>query len=311
MKFKHIPVLLTEVIEQLNCQQGGTYVDCTIGGAGHAIEIAKKIGPDGRLIGIDQDQVAIKAAREKLAGVECEVQLVRDNYKNIDKILNELGIEQVNGFLFDLGFSSHQVDTTKRGFSYQREAPLDMRMDQRQSTTAADLLNNLSKSELTRIISEYGEENWASRIAEFIVEHRRDKPFELTTELVDIIKAAIPASARRSGPHPAKRTFQALRIAVNNELEVISETIEKVVPILKSGGIIAVITFHSLEDRIVKHEFKDLAKECVCPPDFPICACDKEAQVKIITRNPITAQEEEITENPRARSAKLRVAEKL
>jgi 16S rRNA (cytosine1402-N4)-methyltransferase len=311
MKFKHIPVLLSEVIKGLNCKKEGTYVDCTLGGAGHAIEIAHKIGSKGKLIGIDQDVAAIEAAQEILSDVKCEVQLFRDNYKNVDKVLNKLGIEEVDGFLFDLGFSSYQIDTPERGFSYQYEAPLDMRMDQRQSTTAADLLNNLSKSELTRIISKYGEEKWASRIAEFIVKRRKDKALKLTTELVEIIKAAIPASARRSGPHPAKRTFQALRIVVNNELDIISEAIDKIMPFLKKGGRIAIITFHSLEDRIVKHKFKDLEKKCVCPPDFPICNCDEESQVQIITRKPIVAQQEEIKNNRRARSAKLRIVEKI
>lgn len=310
MDFEHRPVLLTEVLDQLDCQEGETYVDCTLGGAGHALEIAKRLGPSGKLIGIDQDEAAIKAAQERLSQVECEVQLIRDNYKNIRNILDKLGIEKVAGFLFDLGISSHQVDTAKRGFSYRKEAPLDMRMDQRQSTTAADLLNNLSKSKLTQIIKEYGEEKWASRIAEFVVERRQDKLFKLTTELVDTIKAAIPASARRGGPHPAKRTFQALRIAVNNELDIISTTIEKIIPILKLGGRIAIITFHSLEDRIVKHKFKDLARGCTCPPDFPVCACEEEEQVQVITKKPIVASETEVTKNHRARSAKLRVVEK-
>jgi len=311
MNFEHIPVLFKETIEYLNCQPGGTYVDGTLGGAGHSFEIAKKIGSTGTLIGIDQDLAAINAAKEKLANVECEVKIVRENYKNIDQVLERLNIKEVDGFLFDLGFSSYQIDTPERGFSYKYDAPLDMRMDQRKSKTAADLLNSLSQSKLTEIIKEYGEERWASRIAEFIVKYRKDKPFEKTTELVSVIKAAIPASARRKGPHPARRTFQALRIAVNNELEIIPKTIERILPPLKAGGRIAIITFHSLEDRIVKHKFKDLANGCVCPPDFPVCACDEETQVKIITRQPIVAKDEELENNSRARSAKLRVVEKL
>lgn len=311
MNFEHIPVLLTETIELLDCSQEGIYVDCTVGGGGHAVEIANKLTAEGTLIGIDQDLAAIEAAGESLSDVECEVKLVRDNYKNIDRVLSKFDIGAVDGLLFDLGFSSHQIDTAQRGFSYKHEAQLDMRMDQRASTTAADLLNNLSQSELTEIIAEYGEENWASRIADFIVERRQDRPFELTTELVETIKAAIPASARRGGPHPAKRTFQALRIAVNDELEILSNTLDNIVPLLKPGGRVAVIAFHSLEDRIVKHKFKELAQDCICPPDFPVCACDEESEIKIITKKPITAQQEEVNNNPRARSAKLRVAEKL
>ncbi|MBM7624372.1 16S rRNA (cytosine(1402)-N(4))-methyltransferase RsmH [Sporohalobacter salinus] len=311
MDFDHIPVLLTETIELLNCKKDGIYVDCTVGGGGHAVEIASNLTANGTLIGIDQDLAAIKAAKESLSEVECEVKLVRDNYKNVDKVLNKFRIDSVDGLLFDLGFSSHQIDTAQRGFSYRYEAPLDMRMDQRASTTAADLVNNLSQSKLTDIIAEYGEEKWASRIAEFIVNRRQEQPFELTTELVETIKAAIPAGARRNGPHPAKRTFQALRIAVNDELEILSKTLDKIVPLLRSEGRIAVITFHSLEDRIVKHKFKELAQDCICPPDFPICACDEESKIEIINKQPITAQQEEIDNNPRARSAKLRVAEKL
>lgn len=311
MDFEHIPVLVTETIELLDCKEDGIYVDCTVGGGGHAVEIADKLTADGTLIGIDQDLAAIEAAKESLSGAECKVKLVRDNYKNIDRVLNRFGIDSVDGLLFDLGFSSHQIDTAQRGFSYQYEAPLDMRMDQRASRTAADLVNNLSQSELTDIIAEYGEEKWASRIAEFIVRRRQDKPFKLTTELVETIKAAIPASARRSGPHPAKRTFQALRIAVNNELEVLTKTLDKIVPLLKSDGRVAFIAFHSLEDRIVKHKFKELAQDCICPPDFPVCACDEEAELEIITKKPITAQQKEVDRNPRARSAKLRAAEKL
>ncbi|MGM0471332.1 MAG: 16S rRNA (cytosine(1402)-N(4))-methyltransferase RsmH [Bacillota bacterium] len=311
MNFEHLPVLLEESIELLNCKKDGVYVDCTVGGAGHSLALARQLSSAGTLIGIDQDVAAIKAARDRLSNVDCSVELVEDNYQNIDIILEDLDIKSVDGFLFDLGFSSHQIDTPERGFSYHYEAPLDMRMDQSATTTAADLLNNLSQAELSEIIAEYGEERWASRIAEFIVKDRQEQKFTLTTELVATIKAAIPASARRDGPHPARRTFQALRIAVNNELDILKETIYKVIPWLKEGGRAAFITFHSLEDRIVKHKFRELANDCTCPPDFPICACDEESEVKIITKSPITAQQEELDQNPRARSAKLRVAEKL
>lgn len=308
MEFEHIPVLLPEVIEYLNCSPSGSYVDCTLGGAGHAQKIAQKIGVQGRLIGIDQDQAAIEAAQDKLAEVEAELELVRANFQDLEAVLDNLGIEQVDGILFDLGVSSYQLDNPERGFSYQQEAPLDMRMDQRQDTTAAKLVNNLSRRELAKIIEQYGEEKWADRIAQFIVDKRERDPITTTTRLVEVIKAAIPASARRSSPHPAKRTFQALRIAVNGELDVIEEALQAAVNKLKPGGRLAVITFHSLEDRIVKHTFKELATDCICPPKLPVCGCDEEAEIEIITT--VSPTEEEIKRNSRARSARLRVAEK-
>ncbi|MBM7557942.1 16S rRNA (cytosine(1402)-N(4))-methyltransferase RsmH [Halanaerobacter jeridensis] len=310
MDFEHEAVLLTEVIDNLKIKEQGIYVDCTIGGAGHSKEIAQHLNSEGQIIGIDQDQAAIEAAAENLSATAPKIDLIRDNYSNLDTILRELDIAEVDGFLFDLGVSSHQLDEPERGFSYRYDAPLDMRMDQRQEQTAADIVNNYSKKQLTEIISEYGEENWAQRIASFIVEQRKEETIETTLELVELIKNAIPASARRSGGHPAKRTFQALRIAVNNELEIIETAIKDAVNKLKVGGRICIISFHSLEDRIVKHTFKDLAQDCICPPKMPVCGCDEEAEIKIITKSSITASEEELEENYRARSAKLRVAEK-
>ncbi|WP_018247707.1 16S rRNA (cytosine(1402)-N(4))-methyltransferase RsmH [Orenia marismortui] len=311
MDFNHISVLLKESIEHLNCKEGGIYVDCTLGGAGHSSEIAKLIGSKGKLIGIDQDKAAIKAAQKKLEAFDAQIELVQDNYQNLKLILDELGIDKVDGVLFDLGVSSYQLDTPERGFSYKYDAPLDMRMNQKKGRTAADLVNNLSHQELNDIIEEYGEERWASRIAEFIVDYRNKEEIETTTQLVDIIKAAIPVGARREGPHPARRTFQALRIAVNNELDIIESTIKDAVDRLNPKGRVCVITFHSLEDRIVKHTFKDLARKCICPPKFPVCTCDVQQKVKIITRSPILPSEEEIDLNSRSRSAKLRVAEKI
>ncbi|MCK8827133.1 16S rRNA (cytosine(1402)-N(4))-methyltransferase RsmH [Natroniella acetigena] len=310
MDFNHVSVLLDESINYLNCKSDGIYVDCTLGGAGHFEEIIKNIKPTGRLIGIDQDQAAIEAAEEKLAKYDIEFELVRDNYQNLNSVLDKLNIEKVDGFLFDLGISSYQLDTPERGFSYKYDAPLDMRMDQRQNTTAADLVNNLSADRLTEIIRKYGEEKWASRIAEFIVDFRESQLITRTDQLVEVIKAAIPAGARRTGPHPARRTFQALRIAVNNELDIIETALNDAVSRLKPKGRICVITFHSLEDRIVKHTFKDLSTKCTCPPNFPVCACDTEQKVKVITKNPITPSEKEVKDNFRARSAKLRVAER-
>ena len=310
MEFEHKPVLLTEVIENLQIKANGTYVDCTIGGAGHALEIAHNLSAEGQLIGIDQDQAAIEEAGKNLSGTAPDIKLVRDNYSNLAVVLRELNISAVDGFLFDLGVSSYQLDKPERGFSYRYDAPLDMRMDQRQEQTAADIVNNYKQEQLTEIINKYGEENWAARIASFIVEQRKEEPIKTTSELVEVIKAAIPASARRTGGHPAKRTFQALRIAVNNELEIIETAIKDAVDSLKPQGRICIISFHSLEDRIVKHTFKDLAQDCICPPKMPVCGCDEEAKIKIITKSAITASEVELEENYRARSAKLRVAEK-
>jgi len=310
MEFEHLTVLLKETIDYLNCKEGGIYVDCTLGGAGHSEEIVKRIGSNGRLIGIDQDSAAITAAQERLSKYQTQIDLVKDNYRNLAYVLDDLAIDKVDGFVFDLGVSSYQLDTPERGFSYNYDALLDMRMNPDRGRTAADLLNNLSQDALAEIITEYGEERWASRIAEFIVEYRKEDKIETTFQLVDIIKAAIPVGARREGPHPARRTFQALRIAVNNELGIIEDAIKDAVSRLNKKGRISIITFHSLEDRIVKHTYKELAKKCTCPPKFPVCTCDTRQEVKIITRSPIEPSPEEISQNPRSRSAKLRVAEK-
>ncbi|AZR73044.1 16S rRNA (cytosine(1402)-N(4))-methyltransferase [Anoxybacter fermentans] len=311
MKQIHLPVLLEETIEYLQIKEDGIYVDCTVGGAGHSLKIVQSLGPKGHLIGIDQDENAIKRAKERLAPYSDRVTLVKDNFKNLKKVLYYRGFEEVDGILFDLGFSSFQVDDEERGFSYQKDAVLDMRMDRSQKLTARHIVNRWSEEELARIIKEYGEERWASRIAQFIVKERKRQPITTTEELVKIIKAAIPASARRSGPHPAKRTFQALRIAVNNELDVLKKALEGAIEVLKPGGRICVISFHSLEDRIVKHFFRDMARDCICPKDIPVCICNVKPVLKIITRKPITPKKEELKTNPRARSANLRVAEKL
>jgi len=311
MEFYHEPIMLEKVINFLNPQPGGIYVDCTLGGAGHSREIVKRILPDGLLIGIDQDLDAIKASEKKLEEYKGNVKLIHDNFKNIKSIIGNLGISLVNGVLMDLGVSSHQLDEVERGFSYNKEAPLDMRMDKTRKVTAEDLVNNLSEDELKEIIKEYGEERWAGRIAKFIVKERERKRIKTTLELVEIIKRAIPAPARREGPHPAKRTFQALRIAVNNELEILESALYDAFDCLMGGGRIVIITFHSLEDRIVKNVFRKLENPCICPPDFPICTCNQKPKLKILTKKPLIPDEEEIVRNPRARSAKLRVAEKL
>lgn len=310
MKFQHTPVLLKETIEGLNIKEDGIYVDGTIGGAGHSIEIVKRL-TSGRLIGIDQDLNAIKKAEEVLKDHMGKVTLVHDNYANIEGILSELNIDKVDGILLDIGVSSHQLDSRERGFSYQKDAPLDMRMDKTKDFTAKDVVNKYSQEELERIIWEYGEERWAKRIAEFIVRERKKKPIETTLQLVDIIKKAIPQKARMEGGHPAKRTFQAIRIEVNRELDVLRESIPIMCRLLNSKGRICIITFHSLEDRIVKDSFKELSKECVCPPEFPICVCDKKKEINIITKKPIVPTKKEIDQNPRSKSSKLRIAERV
>ncbi|MDO4535351.1 MAG: 16S rRNA (cytosine(1402)-N(4))-methyltransferase RsmH [Clostridium perfringens] len=310
MEFKHISVLLNECIEALNIKEDGIYVDGTLGGAGHSSEIIKNLSEKGRLIGIDQDTDALKAAKEKLKEYN-NVTFVHSNFHNIYDILKGLDIEGVDGILMDLGVSSYQLDNGERGFSYMQDAPLDMRMNRENSLSAFEVINSYSEEELFRVIKEYGEEKFAKRIANFIVNRRKEKNIESTLELVDIIKAAIPAKARREGPHPAKRTFQAIRIEVNRELDIIEKTIRDGVEKLNVGGRMAIITFHSLEDRIVKTVYKDLANPCTCPSSFPICICNKKPSVKLITRKPIEASEEELEYNPRSRSAKLRVIEKI
>ncbi|SHF42111.1 16S rRNA (cytosine(1402)-N(4))-methyltransferase RsmH [Desulforamulus putei] len=311
MEFKHVSVLLKESIEGLKINPRGIYVDCTLGGAGHSIEILRHLGPEGQLIGIDQDPAAIANAAEKLQGFAGQFRVVQRNFSQLKHVLDELAIPAIDGALFDLGVSSYQLDTPERGFSYMHDAELDMRMAPDQPFSARDLVNQLSEEELTDIIRRYGEERWAKRIASFIVAERKRQPITTTGKLVEVIKAAIPANARREGPHPAKRTFQALRIAVNHELDILSQAVQDAVEVLKPGGRICVITFHSLEDRIIKDTFKELANPCTCPPSFPVCACGRQPQIKIITGKPIEPSREEVKNNPRARSAKLRIAEKL
>jgi len=309
MSFNHVSVLLKECIEGLNIKPNGIYVDGTLGGGGHSFKILQLL-ENGKLIGIDQDTDALKAATEKLKIFEGKFIPVHRNFSDIENVLDELGIAKIDGLILDLGVSSFQLDEAERGFSYMNDGKLDMRMNQSDTFTAFDIVNTYSERKLTEIINAYGEENWANRIAKFIIEARMDKPIETTFELVEVIKKAIPAAARKDGPHPAKRTFQAIRIEVNNELKIIDQTIEATVKRLNKGGRIAIITFHSLEDRIVKTAYKNLAQGCTCPPEFPICICGGKPKVKIISRKPILPSDEEIEMNPRARSAKLRVAEK-
>jgi len=310
MEFKHVSVLLNECIEALDIKENGIYVDCTLGGAGHSSHIVKHLSADGMLIGIDQDKDAIVAAKERLEDFK-NVKYVHNNFYNIDSILNELDVEKVDGILMDLGVSSYQLDEAARGFSYMKDASLDMRMNRDNDFSAYEIINNYSEEEIAKIIKDYGEERFAKRIANFIVNRRAENPIKTTLELVDIIKAAIPAKMRRDGPHPAKRTFQAIRIEVNSELKILNQTIEDGVSRLNKGGRMAIITFHSLEDRIVKHKFRELENSCICPKGFPICACGKAPIVKVISKKGIAPTENEIEENPRSRSAKLRVIEKL
>ena len=309
MNFHHVSVLLEECIENLNIKPDGIYVDGTMGGGGHSLEIAKRI-ETGRLICIDQDPNAHEAASKRLEEHKHKITFVRDNFGNIKNILNELGIEKIDGMLLDIGVSSHQLDEAERGFSYQQDAPLDMRMNPDKPFSAYNVVNEYDEDELDRVIFAYGEERWARRIAQFIVKERENGPIETTGELVDIIKKAVPKGARKDGPHPAKRTFQAIRIEVNGELDVLQQAIDDVSERLNEGGRLCIITFHSLEDRIVKTGMAGFAKGCDCPSDFPVCVCGKTPDIKLISRKPILPTEQEITENPRARSAKLRVAEK-
>ncbi|MCY6354031.1 16S rRNA (cytosine(1402)-N(4))-methyltransferase RsmH [Clostridium sp. ZS2-4] len=309
MEFKHISVLLNEVIESLNIKEDGIYVDCTLGGAGHSSEILKRLSNKGRLIGIDQDTNALQAAKEKLKDYE-NVTYVHDNFYNIDSILKELKIDKVDGILMDLGVSSYQLDTAERGFSYMKDAPLDMRMNREKGFSAYNVINEYSVSELFRIMRDYGEEKFAKRIADFIVRAREIKPIETTLELVDIIRAAIPARFQKGG-HPAKRTFQAIRIEVNSELTILDKAVGDSINNLNKNGRLSIITFHSLEDRIIKNKFKDLENPCTCPKEFPICICGKTPIVKVITKKPIEPTDEEKEINSRSKSAKLRVAEKI
>lgn len=310
MEFNHISVLLNECLEGLNIKENGIYVDGTLGGAGHSSEILKRLSNEGRLIGIDQDTDALKAAKERLKNYS-NVIFVHSNFSSIENVLNNLNIDGVDGILMDLGVSSYQLDEGERGFSYMKDAPLDMRMNRDKDFSAYNVINEYSEEDLYRIIRDYGEEKFARRIASFIVENRQEKNIETTLELVEIIKSAIPAKARREGPHPAKRTFQAIRIEVNSELSILNKTIEDGVGKLNKGGRMAIITFHSLEDRIVKNKFRDLAVSCRCPKEFPVCVCGEKAKVKVISRKAIEPTKEEVDINPRSRSAKLRVIEKL
>lgn len=308
--FEHIPVLFNEVMDSLNIRQGCTYIDGTTGGGGHSSGICERLDGDGTLIAVDRDQVALDVSSARLAEYTCNKKFIHTNYSDIDALVEAAG-GPVDGILLDLGVSSYQLDTAGRGFSYMHDAPMDMRMNEDDNFTAYDVVNSYSESDLYRIIRDYGEERWASRIASFIVKERKEAPIETTGQLVDIIKAAIPAAARRDGPHPAKRTFQAIRIEVNGELEHLKEAVDRMPDLLAPGGRLAIITFHSLEDRIVKESFANRLNPCTCPKEFPVCVCGKVADVKKITRKPLVASKEELEFNPRSRSAKLRVIEKL
>ena len=311
MEFTHYSVLLEECLEGLDIKPNGLYLDGTLGRAGHSRRIAQLLTDGGRLICVDRDQAALDAAQDRLAQWMDRVTLVHGNFADIDTILDKLGLDKIDGMLFDLGVSSPQLDDSSRGFSYMADAPLDMRMDRSEGLTAADVVNTWSQDELRRILSQYGEERYAGLIAAAIVRRRADKPIETTLELVDIIKGAMPGKALKEKQHPAKRSFQAIRIAVNDELTAVDKMIRSAVPRLNRGGRLAVITFHSLEDRIVKTGMAEFAKGCTCPPDFPVCVCGKTPDIRLVTRKPILPSERELEENPRSRSAKLRVAEKL
>ena len=310
MDFHHVSVLLEESVSALVTDPAGIYVDCTLGGSGHAAQIVSQLNSLGRFIGIDQDPAAIETGKARLANASCQVDIVQDNFQNIDSILDGLNISKVNGILFDLGVSSHQLDIAERGFSYMQDAPLDMRMNPTINFSAYDVVNDYSEEQLTHIIMEYGEDRWAKRIAKFIVAQRMNEPIGTTGQLVSVIKKAIPAAARRDGPHPAKRTFQAIRIEVNNELGILKEAFITAMERLAVGGRICIITFHSLEDRIAKQTLQYMAKGCICPLSMPICVCNHKPQVKVLGK-PRLPSPVELEENPRARSAKLRVAEKI
>ena len=311
MTFKHKSVLLEETIESLCIRPDGIYVDGTLGGGGHAGEVLRRLGDGGRLIGMDQDADAIEAAGEHLREFGDKVTIVRSNYENIAKVLSDLGIDRVSGIYLDLGVSSYQLDTAGRGFTYRDEnAPLDMRMDQRGTETAKDIVNSYSETDLFHIIRDYGEDRFAKNIAKHIVKARQEKEIETAGELTEIIKAAIPARIRATGGHPAKRTFQALRIALNRELEVLENSIDTMIELLEPGGRLSIITFQSLEDRIVKNQFRRNENPCICPPEFPVCVCGRESRGRVVTKKPILPTKEEQEENPRAASAKLRVFEK-
>lgn len=311
INFSHRSVLLDECMEGLAIRPNGIYIDGTAGGAGHSSEIARRLSEGGRLIALDQDETAFRIASERLSVFGDRATVVRSNFQNLDSVCDMLGIEQIDGLLLDLGVSSYQLDTAERGFSYQADAPLDMRMDHRQELSAYEVVNRYSEESLRRILFEYGEERFSGRIAAAILRAREKAPIETTGELVQIIKSAIPVAARDGGHHPAKRSFQAIRIEVNSELDVIEPAIRAAAGRMREGGRIAVITFHSLEDRIVKQTFSELASGCTCPKSFPVCVCGKRPQMRIVSRKPILPSAQELEENPRSRSAKLRVAEKI
>lgn len=310
MGFHHVSVLLAETISRVLTDPHGIYVDGTLGGGGHSLALSEKLAPDAMLIGFDRDEEAIAAAKDRLAHTTCPFLAIHENFSRIGEILDEKGIGSISGFLFDLGVSSYQLDEAERGFSYMQEGRLDMRMDRRNLFSAYDVVNGYSAEELEKVIRDYGEERWAKRIAEFIAKAAAEKHLETTTELVRVIKAAIPAGAREDGPHPAKRTFQAIRIEVNGELRILEKTMQDCVRHLKPGGRLAVITFHSLEDRIIKNVFRDMAKDCICPPELPVCLCGHRREVKLMGKA-IRPTAAEVEANPRARSATLRVVEKV
>ena len=310
MVFEHKSVLLYETVDSLNIKPDGIYVDGTLGGGGHAYEVCSRLGKHGRLIGIDQDADAIAAATKRLEPFADKVTVVRSNYENIASVLHDLGIEKVDGIYLDLGVSSYQLDTASRGFTYREDAPLDMRMDQRNTQTAADIVNTYSETELYHIIRDYGEDRFAKNIAKHIVQRRQEKPYETTGELIETIKAAIPAKIRATGGHPAKRTFQAIRIELNHELDVLNRSIDTMIDLLNPGGRLSIITFHSLEDRIVKKRFRDNENPCICPPELPVCMCGRKSKGTVITRKPIVPGEEELEYNKRSKSSKLRVFER-
>lgn len=310
MDFHHVTVLLEETVDAVVTHPEGTYVDCTLGGAGHSQRVLQKLDISGKLIAFDQDEKAIRHA-EDLIGQDERVTLVNRNFEALEETLTQINQLPVKGILFDLGVSSPQLDEAERGFSYMQDAPLDMRMDTSRPLTAREMVNQWSEAELAHVIWKYGEEKWSKRIAQFIVQKRSERPIETTGDLVEVIKAAMPAAVRRNGPHPAKRTFQALRIAVNDELGVLDRVLDQALRCLDHGGRVGVITFHSLEDRIVKERMQSWLGRCTCPPELPVCQCGAKATAKLLTRKPILPTEEEIEQNPRSRSAKLRVAEKI
>lgn len=310
MEFKHKSVLLEESIESLCIKPDGIYADGTLGGGGHSYEICKRLSAKGRLIGIDQDEAAIKAAAGRLGEFKDRVTIVRSNYCDMRRVLGELGITSVDGVILDLGVSSYQLDEASRGFTYREDVPLDMRMDQRQTMTARDIVNEYSEMELYRIIRDYGEDKFAKNIARHIVNARKEKALETTGELIHVIKAAIPAKVRATGGHPVKKTFQAIRIELNRELEVLENSLEDMIDLLNDSGRISVITFHSLEDRIVKNKFRQCESPCTCPKDFPVCVCGKKSKGRVVTRKPIIPSQRELEENSRAKSSKLRVFER-